>query len=81
MLQKKHNPNWQPQIPDYPYRILIIGGSGSEKKQQKTNALLNLIKQQDDDYYSIIDQIYLYVKDLNETNTIISLKSMKKLVL
>ena len=27
---KKHNPNW-PKIPDYPYRILIIGGSGSGK--------------------------------------------------
>ena len=34
----KHNPNW-PYIPDHPYRILIIGGSGSEK----TNTLLNLI--------------------------------------
>ena len=26
----KEHPNW-PQIPDYPYRILIIGGSGSGK--------------------------------------------------
>ena len=34
-----HNPNW-PYIPDHPYRILIIGGSGSGK----TNALLNLIE-------------------------------------
>ena len=41
----------------YPYRILIIGGSGSGK----TNALLNLIKEQDD-----IDKIYLYAKDLSE---------------
>ena len=39
----EHNEKW-PYIPDYPYRILIIGGSGSEK----TNALLNLIKEQDD---------------------------------
>ena len=31
---KQHNPN-QPQIPDYPYRILITGGSGSTK----TNSL------------------------------------------
>ena len=31
--------NW-PYIPDYPYRILIIGGSGSGK----TNLLLNLIE-------------------------------------
>ena len=28
-------------IPDHPYKILIVGGSGSGK----TNALLNLIKQ------------------------------------
>ena len=33
------NPNW-PDIPDHPYRILIIGGSGSSK----TNVLLNLIR-------------------------------------
>ena len=26
--KKEHNPN-QPEIPGYPYRILIIGGSGS----------------------------------------------------
>ena len=31
----EHNPNWS-QIPDHPYRILIIGGSGS----RKTNSLL-----------------------------------------
>ena len=43
-------------IPDYPYRILIIGGSGSGK----TKALLNLINEDD------IDKIYLYVKDLSE---------------
>ena len=28
---KEQNPNW-PQIPDHLYRILIIGGSGSEKQ-------------------------------------------------
>ena len=27
----KHNPDWL-HIPDHPYRILIIGGSGSGKK-------------------------------------------------
>ena len=48
-----HNPNW-PYIPDHPYRILIIGGSGSGK----TNTLLNLINNQPD-----IDKIYLYAKD------------------
>ena len=35
--KKKHNPNW-PYIPDHPYRILIIRGSGTGE----TNALLNL---------------------------------------
>ena len=45
--------NW-PYISDHPYRILIIGGSGSGK----TNTLLNLINNQPD-----IDKIYLYAKD------------------
>ena len=27
---KKHNQN-RPEIPDHPYRILIVGGSGSGK--------------------------------------------------
>ena len=49
----EHNLKW-PYIPDHPYRILIIGGSGLGK----TNALLNLIKNQPD-----IDKIYLYAKD------------------
>ena len=49
----EHNKNW-PYIPDHPYRILIIGGSGSGK----TNLLLNLIENQLD-----IDKIYLYAKD------------------
>ena len=48
----------QPYIPDHPYRILIIGGSGSGK----TNTLLNLINEQKD-----IDKIYLYAKDLSES--------------
>ena len=53
---KKHNEKW-PYIPDHPYRIIIIGGSGSGK----TNALINLINEQSD-----IDKIYLYAKDLSE---------------
>ena len=32
-------------IPDHPFRMLVIGSSGSEK----TNALLNLIREQDND--------------------------------
>ena len=47
------NEHWS-YIPDKPYRILIIGGSGSEK----TNVLLNLIENQPD-----IDKIYLHAKD------------------
>ena len=53
---KEHNEKWS-YIPDHPYKILIIGGSGSEK----TNALIYLINEQDD-----IDKIYLYAKDLSE---------------
>ena len=50
----KHNKNW-PYIPYHPYRILIIGASGSGK----TNVLLNLIENQPD-----IDKIHLHAKDL-----------------
>ena len=49
-----HNPNW-PYIPDHPYRIVIVGGLGSDK----TNVLFNLLKNQRPD----IDKIYVYVKD------------------
>ena len=52
-IKTEHNRNW-PHIRDHPYRILIIGGSGSGK----TNVLLNLIENQPD-----IDKIYLYAKD------------------
>ena len=54
--KKKHNQKW-PYIPDHPYRITTVGGSGSGK----TNALINLINEQND-----IDKIYLYGRDLNE---------------
>ena len=53
---KKHNEKW-PYIPDHPYRILIIGGSGSGK----TNALINLINEQND-----IGKIHFYAGDLSE---------------
>ena len=58
---KDHNRKW-PYIPDLPYRMLIIRGSGSGK----TNALLNLKKEQDSD--NLIDKIYLYAKDLSKPN-------------
>ena len=47
---KEHNRNW-PQIPDHPYRVLIIGGSGSGK----TNSLSNEEPH--------IDKTNLYCKD------------------
>ena len=48
----EHNLKW-PYIPDYPYRILIVGGFRSGK----TNPLLNLINNQPD-----TDKTYLYTK-------------------
>ena len=54
---EKHNEKLS-YIPDYPYRILIIGGSGSGK----TNTLLHLINETID-----IDKMYLYAKDLSES--------------
>ena len=53
----QHNKKW-PYIPEHPYRILIIGGSGSGN----TNPLLNLISNQPD-----IDKIYLHSKDPYES--------------
>ena len=50
---KEHNPNW-PDIPDHPYKILIMGGSGCGK----TNVLLNLINYQTDNV-----KTYLNAKD------------------
>ena len=66
-ITKKHNEKW-PYIPDHPYRILIIGGSGSGK----TNTLLNLINKQND-----IEKIYLYARYLNEPKYKILIKKRK----
>ena len=53
-VEINHNLNWT-FVPDHPYRIWFIAGSGSGKAKM----LLNLMKHQRPD----IDKIYLYVKD------------------
>ena len=52
ITKKNDNKKW-------PYRMLIIGPSGS----RETNALLNLMQKDNDNF---IDKIYLYAKDLDE---------------
>ena len=64
---KKHNEK-RPYILNHPYRILIIGGSGSGK----INTLLNLINEQIDS-----DKIYLYARDLNEPKYKVLIKKRK----
>ena len=49
----EHNSKWS-HFSNHPYRIVIVGGSGSGK----TNALQNIINNQPD-----TDKIYLYAKD------------------
>ena len=58
LVEINQNPNC-PCLPDYPYRILIIGGSGSGK----TNVLSNLTKHHRPDTV----KIYLYIKDSFES--------------
>ena len=67
-VEINHNPNW-PYIPDHPFRILIIGGSGSAK----TNVLVNLIK--------INDQIlikFIYTSKVHSNRSINCLLIEKK---
>ena len=64
----EHNLKWL-YIPDHPYRILRIGGSGSGK----TNALLNLINNQQD-----IDEIDLYAKDPYKTKYLYLINKREK---
>ena len=52
----EHNLKWS-DILDHPYRILVIGGSGSIR----TNVLLSSINNQPD-----IDKTYFYAKDPHE---------------
>ena len=63
-----HNSRW-PYILDHPYRILIVGGSGSPK----TNALMNLINNEPE-----IDKIYLYAKHPNEAKHQYLIKKREK---
>ena len=51
--QKRYYPNWL-EIPDYPYKILIVGVSGS----RILNVLHGLIN-----YQHGIDKMYLYSKN------------------
>ena len=67
-VEINHNPNW-PYIPDHPYRILIIGGSGS-------NVLLNLTKHQQPD----INKIYLYVENPLESKYQLLINRREKVV-
>ena len=53
------NENNEDDNKKWPYRMLIVGASGS----RKTNALLNLIQQDND---NLIGKIYLYAKHLSE---------------
>ena len=64
----EHNSKW-PYIPNYSYRILVVGGSGSGK----TNGLLNLITNQPD-----IDKIYLHAKDPYEAKYQYLINKLKK---
>ena len=57
---------------NYPYRILIIGGSGSVE----ATTLLNLINNQPD-----IDKIYLYAKDPYEAKHQYLINKLDKVVL
>ena len=52
-ITKEHNPDWS-EIPDHPYRMLIVGSSGFGN----INALLNLINYEPD-----TDKTFLYTKD------------------
>ena len=56
----EHNKNW-PYTPETPYRILIIGGSGSKK----ANTLINLTNEQNEQ------------KDLSEPKYEYLLKNVK----
>ena len=65
-ITNKNNKEHNEKCPDHPYRILMIGSSGSGK----TSALINLINEPDD-----IAKIYLYAKDLSKPKYEILIKN------
>ena len=75
MLQMKkkteHNLKW-PYIPEHPYKILIIGGTGSGKAK----TFLYLINYQPD-----IDKIYLYGKGQYEAKYQVLINILEKVSL
>ena len=65
---RSHNLKW-PDIPDHPYRILIIGGSGSGKTKELSTLAINQLD---------IDKIYLYAKDPCEAKYQYLIKKKRK---
>ena len=69
-IKINHIPNWA-YIHDYPYRILVIGGTGLGK----TNVLLNLIKHQRPGS----DKICLYFKNSFESKYQLLINARQKI--
>ena len=63
----EHNSKW-PYIPHHPYRILIVGGSGSGK----TNPLLNLINNQPDIDKIVFDDMIADMINNKKLNPIVT---------
>ena len=63
-----HNLKW-PDSPDHPYRILIIGSSGSGKTKELSTLAINQLD---------IDKIYLYAKDPCEAKYQYLIKKKRK---
>ena len=61
---KEHNENWL-YIPDVPYRILIIGGSGSEKKKLIVFDDINTDIMINKKFHAIIKDLFISCKKLH----------------
>ena len=55
---KEHNPNWL-KIHDHPYRMLIIGGSGSKAFVDYSNDMNNIFKNIEQ-YNHLIQQLIVF---------------------